>query len=154
MRYIDTRLRREWKSEEESGTLHDAVVGVSDDHVFFFPIAENQRLVWTYEGNPPTVEDIPQAEIDAKLSAIAFDIFKQQRRDLVEAIKVTVDGMIFDGDEESQSRMSRAVSSATDMSETTLWKLADNTIVTVTAGQLKEAMRLAGQAQTAIWFGG
>lgn len=35
--------------------------------------------------------------------------------------------------------------------ETVQWVLADNTIAQVTRVQLKQALRLAGEAQTAIW---
>jgi hypothetical protein len=35
--------------------------------------------------------------------------------------------------------------------ETVQWVLADNTIAQVTKEQLRQALRLAGEAQTAIW---
>ena len=64
---------------------------------------------------------------------------------------MTVDNLDFDGDENSQIRMTRAAFLAVDMNEVTQWKLADNSVVDVTASQLKEAARLAGLAQTAYW---
>jgi len=81
----------------------------------------------------------------------AVRAFKVSREALVKAITVEVDGMVFDGDEISQGRMSRAVAASGNSSETTTWILADNTPATVTAAQLKQALRLAGAAQTAVW---
>ncbi|MGU5718158.1 DUF4376 domain-containing protein [Aeromonas hydrophila] len=77
--------------------------------------------------------------------------WKRQREKLVLQIVVEVDGLHFDGDEDSQNRMARAVAAADTMTETTEWTLADNTVAMVTVQQLKTACRLAGEAQTAIW---
>lgn len=76
--------------------------------------------------------------------------FKSSRSLQVSNIKVTVDGMDFDGDEESQNRLVRAIT-ALDPEETTLWVLADNTAVYPTREQLKQVLRLAGEAQSLIW---
>lgn len=76
---------------------------------------------------------------------------KTERADYVSKIVVEVDGMKFDGDETSQDRMARSVVALNDDSETVQWVLADNTIAQVTRVQLKQALRLAGEAQTAIW---
>jgi hypothetical protein len=76
---------------------------------------------------------------------------KMQRQATVEALIVTtVSGKLFDGDETSQGRMSRAIN-ALDPLETTVWILADNTPAMVTREELREALRLAGAAQTAVW---
>lgn len=76
---------------------------------------------------------------------------KSIRAAYVSKIVVEVDGMKFDGDETSQDRMARSVVALNDDSETVQWVLADNTIAQVTRIQLKQALRLAGEAQTAIW---
>lgn len=76
---------------------------------------------------------------------------KAARATEVDAIVVTtISGKTFDGNEQAQERMSRAIT-ALDPGETTLWVLADNTPATVTRDELREALRLAGEAQTAIW---
>lgn len=75
---------------------------------------------------------------------------KRDRERAVSEITVTVDNMVFDGDETSQDRMSRAIVSL-DPLETTLWVLHDNTVAYPTREQLKQALRLAGSAQTDIW---
>lgn len=80
---------------------------------------------------------------------------KGERAEAVAAITVEVDGMVFDGDEKSQERMARTVTAATStsasMDDTTVWVLHDNTVVTVTIRQLATALRMAGEAQTALW---
>lgn len=77
--------------------------------------------------------------------------WKSARSAAVEAIKVTtLAGNTFDGDEVSQGRMARAVSSMED-ADTALWVLADNTVIQATKAELREALRLAGSAQAAIW---
>lgn len=78
--------------------------------------------------------------------------FKAKRNEQVRNITViTKNGNTFDGDEDSQNRLSRAVSSS-DVGESTLWKLANNSIETVSHEELKEALRLAGDEQTRIWM--
>lgn len=75
---------------------------------------------------------------------------KEKRASIVASIIVEVDGMKFDGDETSQDRMARSIVALND-GETVQWVLADNTIAQVTKEQLRQALRLAGEAQTAIW---
>ena len=78
------------------------------------------------------------------------EAFKAQRQILVDNIKVTVGGRVFDGDEVSQTRMARAAVAMTD-TETVLWVLADNTPTQCTKAELIEALRLAGEEQTRLW---
>lgn len=77
---------------------------------------------------------------------------KVERTATVERLTVTTaSGKTFDGDEISQGRMGRAIV-ALDPLETTLWILADNTPdPNVSREELREALRLAGAAQTAVW---
>lgn len=90
---------------------------------------------------PPTDEEIAAAEL-AKAKA--------ERAEFVSKIIVTVDDLQFDGDETSQDRMARSIVALND-GETVQWVLADNSIAQVTKEQLRQALRLAGEAQTAIW---
>jgi hypothetical protein len=69
----------------------------------------------------------------------------------VDAIVVEVDGKLFDGDEKSQDRMTRAISVLKE-GESTLWVLADNQPTMVTKDELIEALRLAGAKQTEVWI--
>lgn len=89
--------------------------------------------------------DIPPPPFDR-------DVWKAQRAILVDAILVTIDGMVFNGDETSQDRMARAIVALNCANvPTTQWTLADNTTVDVTVAQLSQALIAAGLAQTAIW---
>jgi len=76
------------------------------------------------------------------------------RRDLaVAAIKVTTtSGKTFDGDEESQQRMARAIIGLQAANILSMpWTLADNTRPDCTLAELTEAMLLAGRAQSDLW---
>ena len=85
------------------------------------------------------------------LEAEALTQAKAERAAAVAALTVEVDGMVFDGDEKAQERMSRAVNMADSLDEETEWVLADNTVAVVTADQLRRACRAAGKAQTTLW---
>lgn len=90
-----------------------------------------------------------------ELADEAMRIAKNERSDAVSRITVEVDGLVFDGDETSQDRMTRAItmftSSGLPADTTTSWVLADNTVAQVTIGQLTQALLLAGQKQTELW---
>lgn len=80
------------------------------------------------------------------------DLAKRERDQAVSNIVVTTQsGKTFDGDETSQTRMSRSINGLND-GEVMPWKLADNTVASVDKAELREALRLAGAAQSALWF--
>lgn len=95
------------------------------------------------------------AKTDEEVAAEELAQAKAERADAVSRITVTVDGMVFDGDETSQERMSRTITAAVatgeDMSATTNWVLADNTVAKVSITQLAQALRAAGEQQTKLW---
>ena len=77
---------------------------------------------------------------------------KAERAAAVAAIRVEVDGMIFDGDEESQQRLTRAIQVAKIAGmESTQWVLADNTVATITVEQAKQALAKAMIAMGELW---
>lgn len=100
----------------------------------------------SFDRPPMTAEEQAQADLNSA---------KATRATKVGALTVTVDGMVFDADETSQNRMSRVVAGAqalgVDQSTTQVWVLADNTVATPTVAQLAKALKLAGEAQTALW---
>ena len=95
------------------------------------------------------------AKTDEELAAETLAQAKAERADAVSKIAVTVDGMVFDGDEVSQERMARTITAAVatgeDMTAETTWVLADNAVARVSVQQLAQALRLAGERQTALW---
>ena len=78
---------------------------------------------------------------------------KAQRQAIVDAITViTSTGKVFDGNEDAQSRMSRAIQAAQIASiPSTTWVLANNVPTTVTLAELQEALVLSMQAMGAVW---
>ena len=91
---------------------------------------------------------------------------KQLRSAAVDAITVTVNGKVFDGDEISQGRMARAVIAMKALEDdavtaeekdaaskqTTEWVLHDNTIANCTWRELNKAMAMAGAEQARLWI--
>lgn len=106
-------------------------------------VEESEKGGWYRKGAAPKFSD---EEVAMKQLLTA----KAEREEYVKRIVVEVDGMMFDGDEVSQDRMARSII-ALDLGEKVQWVLADNTIKMVSRAQLREALRKAGTAQTAIW---
>lgn len=119
-------------------------------------------------------EGVPYAEVDAlpdstyreawmlqggqvgldldKVADIDYEKAKRDRAVAVDAITVTTSlGNTYNGDEDSQNRMSRAITLGS-AGMTLQWKLADNTVIAATWEDLKDALYLAGQAQTEAWM--
>ena len=106
----------------------------------------NPDKVSAYVPHEPTPEEIDYAELQKA---------KQERAEAVSNITVEIDGMVFDGDEVSQERMSRTITAAKATGEEdtaiTTWVLHDNTIAQPTISQLARALRAAGEEQTKLW---
>ena len=103
------------------------------------------REVWT-------VVDLSDDE-KAAMTAVAREAAKAARTIAVENIKVTTAaGSTFDGDEASQTRMSRAILVlSTGAAATVPWVLADNTEIQADIAELTEALALAGAEQARLW---
>lgn len=111
------------------------------------PTAEGVRRFKIVGVPEPTAEEV-------KAQALAQA--KTERAEAVSKITVEVDGKTFDGDETAQTRMGRTIAAAIALgvdltAEKRTWVLADNSVAEVTIAQLAEALRLAGDAQTALW---
>ena len=92
---------------------------------------------------------LSQIDFEAAQDAVAA---KKRRDTAVAAIKVTVNGKVFDGDEVAQGRIARAVAAAESAAISTYqWKLADNSVAAVSLDELKQALALAFQAQSELW---
>lgn len=106
---------------------------------------------WAELGVTYSVAPDPEPTEEEK-KAQKLEEAKKQRAEQVAAIKVDVDGMLFDGDETSQSRMARAleVASITGM-KSTVWVLADNTVATVTVEQMQKALSQAMLQMGELW---
>ena len=101
---------------------------------------------YNHDGTP----DVPKiAELEATQ---AREAFKAQRQEAVDNLEVTYEDIIYQGDEVSQGRMSRAILALPDDTTTTLWIAKDNTPMQLTKVDLSSILRLAGEAQTALWI--
>lgn len=99
----------------------------------------------TGEGlSPGTLEQItiePETTFEANLL---------RAKEVAKIVVTLASGIQLDGNEKSQERMSRAIS-ALNEGETIAWVGADNQVHNLTSVDLTEALRLAGDAQSAIW---
>ena len=111
--------------------------------------ADGEAALWTGAAWALVPTPAPQGPSPEQLREQA----KAARQAAVENIKVTTTaGNTFDGDEASQTRMSRAILVlSTGYAETVPWVLADNTVIQATAAELTEALALSGAAQAALW---
>lgn len=119
------------------------------DRVSFGEAPEEGKVeFWAQYGVTYSERELTPEEQEAQNLAIA----KRERAAKVAAITVEVDGMVFDGDEQAQSRMTRAITAAeTAGLESTVWVLADNTVATVTKAQLQQALAKAMIAMSELW---
>ena len=109
------------------------------------------KVIGTDPDGLPVLENQPEPT-EEELEKQKHEQWKADRQAKVDAIVVEIDGMKFDGDETSQARMARAGALAESPGETIRWILADNTVVMVTAEQLKRAARAAGLEQEKLWI--
>ena len=156
------QLEKQVKRIDKDGNEYTATIIVDND-------APNtdakyaEAAEWCNETQKATIEDmgdwyevvaIPEPTPEEQAEQ-ALAQAKAERADAVSRITVTVDGMVFDGDETSQDRMARAItmfnSNNLPADYKTDWVLADNTIAKVTVTQLSQALLLAGNEQTSLW---
>ena len=99
-----------------------------------------------------TLEEIAEIELrNIRTPEQLLSEAKAARQVEVYAIKVTTAaGNVFDGDERSQDRMATTLA-AMDDTDTGPWVLADNSIITVTKAELREALHLARAKMGEIW---
>lgn len=95
-------------------------------------------------------QKVSSADAEMERNAAARAKMKSIRQNLVNEITVNIDGLIFNGDEASQSRMMRVASviGATGVVE---WILADNSVKNVTGAQLIEAANSSVIKMAEIW---
>jgi len=100
-------------------------------------------------------EDVSRYSFDpADLAQHERAEFKKTRQQAVDSIVVTTAaGNQFDGDEVSQGRMARAILGlqAAGPDSSVLWVLSDNSVIQASAGELAEALALAGAEQARLW---
>ena len=75
---------------------------------------------------------------------------KEHRNNLVSSIEIVYDGIVYQGDEVSQGRISRVINSMLD-TDTIMWKAKNNSKVELTKIDLTKILRLATIEQTKVW---
>lgn len=96
--------------------------------------------------------ELTPAEQAAASAQKVYEDFKDSRDKAVSELVVEVDGLVFDGDEDSQNRMARVIAVSSSEDDSTLWRLANNTTESVTVRQLKAVLKAASIEQTALWM--
>lgn len=74
---------------------------------------------------------------------------KQNMQMKIDSIEINYNGVVYQGDEKSQDRISRAIVGMDD-DNTIEWKAKDNSKVTLLKSDLKQILRLAGIEQTKL----
>ena len=99
-----------------------------------------------------TIEAVFRELLDEELLPFALKEKKELRTLLVANIEVEYNAIVYQGDETSQDRMSRAINWLPDDIATVAWKAKDNSSKELTRLDLKEILFLAGKEQTRILF--
>lgn len=140
-----------WLVRRSDAELNAPAIPIESQHQ---PAIEHQLFA---EPEPvrPEIKTIEQYHAEILIDGISIDeyLFRTQRAVAVKSITVEVDGLVFDGEEQSQRRMLSAIQAGTDQGMTkTIWRLHNNDENVVTIEQLKEAHAKAILAQGELWM--
>lgn len=92
------------------------------------------------------------AKTSEELEAEELAKAKAERAEAVQNIEVEVDGMVFDGNEDAQRRISVAITTANITGQQTVdWVLKNNTVANVTRAQLEQVLALSMQKMQELW---
>lgn len=133
----------------------ETIVPHNGGYQFRFNIEQVSREV---DGEPVT--EYQYNYINMPLAEVGNDVERCYRKTvrgyLMDTLTVTTaTGKVFDADEASQTRMTRMLAAAEAIGQPDAswsWVLADNTVATITAEEMREALTLAMQAQSDIWL--
>ena len=141
--YIDGKgtVFKEEKTTVYNSSIHSECIKIDSDIVFDF-----SKYEYTYvDGKFIKKELIISPEKQALRT-------KEHKAELIRNTEVVYKNIVYQGDETSQDRISRAINGLPDDIATILWKAKDNSSHELTRLDLKEILFLAGQEQTRIWF--
>jgi hypothetical protein len=124
----------------------------------YFKNKQNELFVDPIVENHIGLEELTKEEFDTQLAENNIPTAEQIQANLKVAIlkaiatmRVEVDGLVFDGNEPSQTRMARAIQTLVG-DETIPWKMFDNSIETITQTELGKALRASGIKMSELWF--
>ena len=138
-----------------STQIPEQIVQHNDGYQFRFNLEQFSREV-----DGEAVTEYQYDYINIPLAEAGDDVERCYRKTvrayLMDTLTVTTaSGKVFDADETSQTRMTRVLAAADAIGQPDAswsWVLADNTVATITVAEMREALALAMQAQSDIWF--
>lgn len=143
---INTKTKQILK---EAKSIGQAWVDTQDD----LELIDIENPVSNYiEKEDGTIEAVFRELLDEELLPFALKEKKELRTLLVSNIEVEYNGIVYQGDETSQDRISRVINGLPDDTTTISWKAKDNSSKELTRLDLKEILFLAVQEQARIWF--
>lgn len=144
--------------------INSTVQDRKDAGLYEYIVEEGTLLETQFFGNQvETIDDVNKTvtitkeilEISAaEILERAIAAWKDDRHTAVEGIEVTYNGVIYQGDEGSQTRMARAIISLPDDVATVNWVAKDNSITALTKPDLQAILLDAGTQQSTIWTAG
>ena len=96
------------------------------------------------------LQDNPQYT-DEELYEIKVSNWKALRKLKIDTLNVSHEGVLYQGDEQSQSRMSRAIVALATDESTIDWTAKDNKVYPLSKSELKKILYAAISQQTRIW---
>lgn len=102
------------------------------------------------ENEDGTVATVFRELIEDDFKSYNEQNYKTIRQNIVDNIEVIYNEIIYQGDEKSQDRMSRAIVGMDD-DDTIEWTAKDNSKVVLLRSDLKQILRLSGIEQTKVW---
>jgi hypothetical protein len=124
---------------ENDGRFIKKNIGTEDEPIMIYA---------TYYNEDGSINVIKEQELD-KAQVLAD--WKIERQNKVDNIEVLYNGVIYQGDEVSQGRMSVAINGLPDDTTTIPWVAKDNTVTPLNRLQLKEILLDAGTQQSLVW---
>ena len=129
-----------------TGYLVDGMtVPLSDGNRHYKEVQE-----WLKEGNKPEPAYTEEERNDYLLKK-KIKSWKKDRQQKVDNIEVTYNNVIYQGDETSQTRMTKAITALPDDSTTIDWIAKDNSVQSLTRVDLKAILLDADTQQSKIW---
>lgn len=136
----DNRNTTVYNKETKEESKIDYLGKIKDDVTTLKP---EQFDKWDYETNN-WIEDVNLKK------QYEYNQWKAERQSKVDNIEVELNGVVYQGDETSQTRVARAVSAMED-TDTTMWVAKDNSVNELSKADLKYILKEAGIKQTLIW---
>jgi len=113
-------------------------------------ILENQGYTIAEEIPQSVIDLQEQAEVERATTKAKVEIKSAILR-AIDTMRVEVDGLGYDGDEVSTSRMVKAIQTLVGDEKIT-WKTYDNQVVEITQTELGKTLRASGILMTKLWY--